>query len=48
MRNRRLAESSITMEMAEEACKDWVEDKDACIHDVLVTEDIGLAQAGAY
>ena len=45
---RRLEESSVTMEMAEEACKHWIEDKDVCIEDVLRTGDIDIALAGAY
>ena len=45
---RRLEESSITEEMAEEACEHWVYDKDLCIHDVLLTGDLDIAAAGAY
>lgn len=45
---RRLEESSITMEMAEEACAHWIADKDLCIEDVLRTGDLDFAAAGAY
>lgn len=36
------------MEMAEEACKHWLEDKAACIQDVLWTGDLDIAFAGVY
>ena len=46
---RRLAESSITMEAAEEACASWPKESiSGCIHDVLATEDLELAAAGAF
>ena len=45
---RRLEESEITVEMAIEACKEWLEDKDLCINDVLLTDDLDVALAGAY
>ena len=45
---RRLAESSISLEMAQEACAHWTEDKDLCIQDVLVTGDLDIAAAGAF
>ena len=46
---RRLAESSITVEAAEEACASWPRQTiSGCIHDVLATEDLELAAAGAF
>lgn len=45
---RRLEESSITQEVSEEACAHWIQDKDICIHDVLLTHDLDIAVAGAY
>ena len=46
---RRLAESSITMEAAEEACASWPKQTiSGRIHDVLATEDLDLAAAGAF
>lgn len=45
---RRLDEPSITEEMAEEACKHWMKDKDLCIDDVVRTQDLDIAAAGAY
>ena len=45
-RHRRLMESQITVEMAEEACKNWTTDKEFCIEDVLMTGDIDIAISG--
>lgn len=49
-RGRRLSESSITREQAMEACFKWVseEDLDECIFDVMVAEDLGIAELGSY
>lgn len=45
-RGRRLSESSITHEEAKEACLSWVDenDLDECIFDVLVAEDLDMAE----
>ena len=50
VKRRRLqeADDGVTMKMAEDACKDWTEDKDLCIQDVLASGDIDIAAAGAY
>ena len=46
---RRLAESSVTMEAAEEACASWPNQSiGGCIHDVLATGDLEFAAAGAF
>jgi hypothetical protein len=45
---RRLSEPSYMEEAAEVACAHWGEDKDDCIYDVLVTGDLGMAEAGSY
>lgn len=45
---RRLEESSVTVETAKAACAHWKEDKDVCMHDVLLTGDLDVAVAGAY
>ena len=46
---RRLAGSSVTMEAAEEACASWPKESiSGCIHDVLATEDLEFALAGAF
>ena len=46
-RQRRLGES-ISREAAEKACAHWIENKEACIYDVMATADIDLADAGAF
>ena len=46
---RRLSESMVSYEQAEEACKDWVEEaRESCIYDVLATGDLDMAMAGAF
>ena len=47
-RRRRLGES-IAVEAAEKACASWPKLlMNACVHDVLATNDLELALAGAY
>ncbi|CAB9499180.1 expressed unknown protein [Seminavis robusta] len=45
---RRLGESTISMEAAEEACEHWGDLKDQCVYDVMAAEDLELAEAGAF
>lgn len=48
-RKRRLGESMISYQQAEEACASWDEEsREACIYDVLATGDLKMAQAGAF
>jgi len=45
--HRRLSESPVSKEAAEEACAGWPEDtREACVYDVMVTGDLWLAAAG--
>ena len=50
MRQRRLAESGLTMEMIEQACDhlEYIEDFDACVADVVATQDIEMASGGVW
>jgi len=46
-RKRRLAESSISREVAEEACAHWTpKAMEDCIMDVMISEDVGMADGG--
>lgn len=46
---RRLGEASISKEAAEHACAHWEEEtRNQCIHDVMATGDLELADAGAF
>jgi hypothetical protein len=45
---RRLSESTVEELAAEKACAHWVEGKDDCVFDVLVTGDLDMAVVGAY
>jgi hypothetical protein len=45
---RRLSESTVDDLAAEEACAQWGKGKEACIYDVLMTGDLGMAAVGAY
>ena len=46
---RRLSESEVSQEMAEKVCGHWDEHfRKACIYDVLITSDLGMANAGAF
>jgi len=49
-KRRRLQASSVSYEEAERACAKWSghAEKDLCISDVMVTGDLGMAQAGAF
>jgi len=47
--NRRLADGAVSEEEAEEACEGWKPGyKDKCVYDVLATNDLDLAEGGAY
>jgi hypothetical protein len=45
---RRLSESTVEELAAEKACAHWVEGKDDCVFDVLMTGDLNMAVVGAY
>lgn len=47
--NRRLVDGAVSEEEAEKACEGWKDGyKDKCVYDVLATNDLDLAQGGAY
>jgi cysteine-rich repeat protein len=45
---RRLLESSVNDLAAEKACEHWGEGNNACVFDVLMTGDLGMALVGGY